>query len=46
MSRSKHSPDEKLQAVLESLDHNTTEVPALFSNWTGIASGIPAMYLF
>ena len=25
MSRSKHSPDEKLQAVMESLDHNTTQ---------------------
>ena len=25
MSRSKHSPDEKLQAVTESLDHNTTQ---------------------
>ena len=25
MSRSKHSPEEKLQAVMESLDHNTTQ---------------------
>ncbi len=25
MSRSKHSPDEKLQAVMQSLDHNTTQ---------------------
>ncbi len=25
MSRSKYSPDEKLQAVMESLDHNTTQ---------------------
>ena len=26
MSRSKHSPEEKLQAVMESLDHNTTQI--------------------
>lgn len=25
MSRSKHSPDEKLQAVMESLDHNNSQ---------------------
>ena len=25
MSRSKHPPDGKLQAVMESLDHNTTQ---------------------
>jgi hypothetical protein len=25
MSRSKHSPEEKLQSVIQSVDHNTSE---------------------